>query len=59
MPPTKSANYRRVDIEGTKMWLLLYNDGRVKLAQYNAKMEVEEVLNRKGGAHVIVSVKRA
>jgi len=39
------------------LWLLLYRDGTVKLAGYDRHMQVTEVLNREGGAHVFVNVK--
>lgn len=38
------------------MWLLIYSDGTMKLAGYDRKLEVTEVLNREGGAHVFVRV---
>lgn len=39
------------------MWLLIYeDDGSVKLGGYDRRMEVTEVLNRDGGAHVFVRV---
>lgn len=38
------------------MWVLLYEDGSLKLAGYDRTLEVTEVLNRDGGAHVFVRV---
>lgn len=38
------------------MWLLLYDDGTIKLGGYDRRMNVTEVLNRDGGAHVFVKV---
>lgn len=39
------------------MWLLLYDDnGSMKLAGYDRRLRVTEVLNRDGGAHVFVDV---
>jgi len=39
------------------MWVLIYDDtGAVKLAGYDRRMQVHEVLNRDGGAHVFVHV---
>ena len=34
------------------MWLLLYSDGAIKIAGYDRTIQVYEVLNRAGGAHV-------
>jgi len=38
------------------MWLLLYTDGSLKLAGYDRRLHVTEVLNRDGGGHVFVRV---
>src|SRR5215213_2317846 len=38
------------------MWLLLYADGVVKLAGYDRRAEVTEVLNRANGAHVFARI---
>ena len=38
------------------MWVLLYDDGSLKLAGYDRKLQVTEVLNRDGGAHIFVRV---
>ncbi len=38
------------------MWLLLYEDGRIKIGGYDRRMKVIETLNREGGAHVFVEV---
>ena len=39
------------------MWLLLYDDGTIKLAGYERRLEVTEVLNRDSGGHVFVRVR--
>ena len=36
------------------MWLLMYDDGSVKLAGYGRRLRVTEVLNRGGEAHVFL-----
>jgi hypothetical protein len=41
------------------MWLLLYENGTIKLAGYDRRLEVTEVLNRDGGGHVFVRVTTA
>ena len=38
------------------MWMLMYADGSLKLAGYDRRIDVTEVLNREGGAHVFVRV---
>lgn len=38
------------------MWLLIYSDGSMKLAGYDRRMQVTEVLNRDGGAHLFVRI---
>jgi len=38
------------------MWCLLYADGSLKLAGYDRRLHVMEVLNRDGGGHVFVRV---
>jgi hypothetical protein len=39
------------------MWVLLYDDdGSVKIAGYDRRFRVTEVLNRDGGAHVFIGV---
>lgn len=38
------------------MWLLLYTDGSLKIAGYDRRLHVTEVLNRDGGGHVFVRV---
>ncbi|MDO3071218.1 hypothetical protein [Mycobacteroides abscessus] len=38
------------------LWLLIYEDGTVKLGGYDRRMKVTEVLNRDGGAHVFIEV---
>jgi hypothetical protein len=38
------------------MWILLYEDGALKLGGYDRRLEVTEVLNRGGGAQVYVRV---
>lgn len=55
MAAKKGVDYDRIDLPGGG-WLLLYKDGRIKVAKYNATMKVHEVLNRKGGAHVFITV---
>ena len=40
------------------MWLLLYDDGTVKLGGYDRQFQVIEVLNRGGNAHVFISVEQ-
>jgi hypothetical protein len=39
------------------MWLLLYTDGSLKIAGYDRRLQVTEVLNRDGG-HVFVAWRR-
>lgn len=38
------------------MWLLLYENGNLKLAGYDRTLHVTEVLNRDGGAHIFARV---
>jgi Ni,Fe-hydrogenase III component G len=38
------------------MWLLLYENGNIKLAGYDRTLHVTEVLNRDGGAHIFARV---
>ncbi|WP_446218665.1 hypothetical protein [Micromonospora sp. IBHARD004] len=38
------------------MWLLLYENGTVKVGGYDRALAVTEVLNRTGGAHVFIRV---
>jgi len=38
------------------MWMLLYDNGNIKLAGYDRKLHVTEVLNRDGGAHIFARV---
>ncbi|WP_320067717.1 hypothetical protein [Micromonospora sp. RTGN7] len=38
------------------MWLLLYENGTVKVGGYDRTLAVSEVLNREGGAHVFIRV---
>jgi hypothetical protein len=38
------------------MWLLLYENGNIKLAGYDRRLDVTEVLNRDGGAHIFARV---
>ncbi len=38
------------------MWVLMYEDGVVKFAGYDRRLEVTEVMNRADGAHVFVRV---
>ena len=39
------------------MWVLLYDDGEsVKIGGYDRAVQVNEVLNRDGGAHVFMRV---
>ncbi|MET8200302.1 hypothetical protein [Micromonospora taraxaci] len=38
------------------MWLLLYENGTVKVGGYDRTLAVTEVLNRAGGAHVFIRV---
>jgi len=38
------------------MWVLIYDNGHVKLAGYDREMVVTEVLNRDGGSQVFVKV---
>jgi hypothetical protein len=39
------------------MWLLLYEDGSLKLGGYDRRLEVTEVLNREGGAQLFVRIR--
>lgn len=55
MPRRERGNYERIELPNG-MWMLVYETGVVKIAKYNARMRVTEVLNRKGGAHVFVEV---
>ena len=42
------------------MWVLLYDDdGSIKLGGYDRRMQVTEVMNRDGGAHVFVDVRQS
>ncbi|MFI7586975.1 hypothetical protein ACIB24_07855 [Spongisporangium articulatum] len=38
------------------MWVLLYDDGHIKLGGYDRKMHVVEVLNRDGGTHIFAKL---
>ncbi|MET7710323.1 hypothetical protein [Micromonospora sp. NPDC005413] len=38
------------------MWLLLYENGTMKVGGYDRSLAVTEVLNRAGGAHVFIRV---
>jgi hypothetical protein len=38
------------------MWVLLYDNGAMKVAGYDRRLEVTEVLNRSGGGHVFIGV---
>ena len=38
------------------MWLLIYEDNKIKLGGYDRTMHVTEVLNRDGGAHIFARV---
>lgn len=51
----KSKKYDRIELPNGG-WALFYDDGRVKIAKYNATMKVHEVLNRKGGSHVFITI---
>jgi len=55
VPKGKHANYARIELPNGA-WLLIYDDGRVKIAKYNARMRVTEVLNRAGGSHVFIQI---
>jgi len=41
------------------MWVLIYSDSSIKIAGYDRRLLVHEVLNREGGAHVFITVKTA
>jgi hypothetical protein len=41
------------------LWVLLYEDGHVKIAGYDRRIQVTEVLNRADGAHVFMKVEEA
>ncbi|MER5458995.1 hypothetical protein ABT008_29950 [Micromonospora sp. NPDC002389] len=38
------------------MWVLLYEDGSLKIAGYDRRLEVTEVLNRSSTSHIFVRV---
>ena len=38
------------------LWVLIYEDGHVKIAGYDRRIQVTEVLNRADGAHVFMKV---
>ncbi|MFF0149928.1 hypothetical protein [Micromonospora sp. NPDC005203] len=38
------------------MWVLLYEDGSLKIAGYDRRLEVTEVLNRSSTGHIFVRV---
>jgi hypothetical protein len=38
------------------MWVLLYENGSIKLGGYDRKLHVTEVLNRDGIAHIFANV---
>jgi hypothetical protein len=38
------------------LWVLIYEDGHVKIAGYDRRIHVTEVLNRADGAHVFMKV---
>lgn len=40
------------------MWLLLYEDRALKIAGYDRRLRVTEVLNRDGGGHVFLQVEK-
>ena len=55
MAKGKHRPARRIELPNG-MWILIYDDGSLKLAGYDRRIKVTEVLNRKGGAHVFVNV---
>jgi len=38
------------------MWILMYEDGSLKVAGYDRRVRVTEVLNRDGGGHVFIGI---
>ncbi len=55
MAKGKHRSAQRIELPNG-MWILLYDNGSVKLAGYDRRVKVTEVLNRAGGAHVFIDV---
>jgi hypothetical protein len=55
MAKGKHRQARRI-ILPNGMWVLLYDDGAIKIAGYDRSLVVTEVQTRAGGAHVFIGV---